>query len=307
MKKSILLVLTIFCFFSELFSQNLTVATYNIRNENQDDVTNGNGWKQRCPVITQLIRFHDFDIFGTQEVLYGQLNDMLAQLPGYGYIGVGRDDGQKAGEYSPVFFKTDKLQLLQSGHFWLSETNDKPGKGWDAACPRICTWGKFKVKGKGNVSFWFFNLHMDHIGVKARLESSKLVIQKIKAMCLNEPVILTGDFNVDQTSEGYKYLAGSGILRDSYEIADILYALNGTFNNFTPSLKTDSRIDHIFVNKNFHVARYGVLTDSYRTENEKSTEEIKSANFPKEVSLHQYMIRLPSDHYPVEVTLTFEH
>ena len=289
MKKFALLLLATLCLFSALHAQNLRVATYNIRCEIPDDSLKGNGWKLRCPVIAQLIRFHDFDIFGTQEVFQGQLNDMLNQLPGYDYTGVGRN-GLKDGEFSPIFYNKEKLQLLQSGNFWLSETDDKPSVGWDAAFPRICAWGRFKVKESGDC-FWFFNLHMDHIGVKARLESSVLVLKKIKALSIGEPFILTGDFNMDQTSDGYKLFSGSGILQDSYETAEIRYALNGTFNNFNPNLKTDSRIDHIFVSKGFRVVRYGVLTDSYRSE----------------VSLHQYVNKLPSDHYPVQVEVTFRH
>ncbi|MFA6335054.1 MAG: endonuclease/exonuclease/phosphatase family protein [Bacteroidales bacterium] len=304
MKKFTFLLLATLSLFSTLPAQNLTVATYNIRYENQDDVSKGNGWKQRCPVITQLIRFHDFDIFGAQEVLQGQLNDMLNQLPGYEYTGVGRNNGLRDGEFSPIFYNKEKLQLLQSGNFWLSETDDKPSVGWDAALPRICSWGKFKVIESGDC-FWFFNLHMDHIGVKARLESSALVLKKIKAMCNGELFILTGDFNMDQASDGYKLFSGSEILQDSYDVAGIRYALNGTFNNFNPNLKTDSRIDHIFISKGIHVIRYGVLTDTYRSEADSSSEEIKSANFPKEVSLHKYVARLPSDHYPVQAELSF--
>jgi len=306
MRKSIFLFFAFLCLFPALNAQLLTVASYNIRNQNQGDVDAGNGWQQRCPVITQLIRFHDFDIFGSQEVLNGQLNDMLSQLPECSYIGVGRDDGKTKGEYSPIFYKKDKLLLVKSGQFWLSQTDNRPSVGWDAALPRICTWGKFQIKESGRF-FWFLNLHMDHIGVKARLESSKLVVEKIKQLCQGEPVILTGDFNVDQTSDGYQFITSSGILRDSYETADVRYALNGTFNAFDANLKTDSRIDHIFVSKNFHAVRYGVLTDTYRGEvPDESAKDIQSGNFPKEVSLHKYSPRLPSDHFPVQVVLNFE-
>jgi len=305
MKKTIILFIASFFSVSALFAQTLTVATYNIRNENQGDVANGNGWKQRYPVITQLIRFNDFDIFGCQEVLNGQLKDMLNQMPEYNFIGVGRDDGLEKGEYSPIFYKKDKLLVLKSGNFWLAEITDKPNVGWDAALPRICSWGQFKIIKTGQ-SFWYFNLHMDHIGVKARLESSKLVLEKIRTMCGGKRVILTGDFNVDQTSDGYKLIVSSGLLMDSYETAMFRYALNGTFNGFDPNLKTDSRIDHIFISKDFCAVRYGVLTDTYRAEvGTESAKDIKSANFPKEVSLHQYVPRLPSDHFPVKVELLF--
>jgi endonuclease/exonuclease/phosphatase family metal-dependent hydrolase len=119
-------------------------------------------------------------------------------------------------------------------------------------------------------------------------------------MCAGEPVILTGDFNMDQTSDGYKILISSGILEDSYETAEICYALNGTFNDFNPNLKTNSRIDQIFVSKGFYVIRYGVLTDTYHSEFAGNPEENTSIHFSKEV-----VPRLPSDHYPVQVELKF--
>ena len=253
-------------------AQELTVATYNIRNANRGDAERGNGWERRGPWVCRLIEFHGFDIFGSQEVLDGQLHDMLAQLPDYDYIGVGRDDGKTQG---------------------------------DAALPRICTWGHF-LDLQTKRRFWFFNLHMDHIGVQAREESAKLVVAKIREMCKpKEFVILTGDFNVDQNNHIYTTFVSSGILADSYETAGRRYAPNGTFNNFNPSLKTDSRIDHIFVTPSVRVHDYGVLTDTYRTETAASGEEIKSGAFPKEVSLHSYEARTPSDHFPVVVRLEF--
>lgn len=270
-------------------AQTLNIASYNIRYENKSDSLNGNGWGQRLPVIAKLIQFHDFDIFGAQEVFYRQLNGMLSIMPEYGFIGVGRTDGEKSGECSPVFYKKEKFKLIQSGNFWLSETDGKPSIGWDAALPRICTWGKFQIKENG-VCFWYFNLHIDHIGVKARLESSKLVLEKIKTLAGSEPIILTGDFNTDQSSEGYKLISSSGILQDSYETAEVRYAANGTFNNFNPQQKTDIRIDHIFVSKDFRVMRYGILTDTYWTETGKGS----------------FVTRMPSDHFPVNVVVTLE-
>ena len=307
MKKIILNLLFVSLIFSTLSlnAQRLKVATYNIRYENPGDISNGNGWKERCPVICNLVQFHDFDIFGAQEVLHGQLEDMLNGLPGYNYLGVGRDDGKEEGEYAPIFYKKDKFDLLQSGHFWLSTITDRPNKGWDAVLPRICTWGKFHDK-KNGFSFWFFNLHMDHIGVEARKQSARLVLKTIKEKCGNDPVILTGDFNVDQHNESYALVNTSCILKDSYELTKIRYALNGTFNNFEPDLKTESRIDHIFVTTNFKVLRYGVLTDSYRSK-VKNGKKIKSVDFSKEVSLQQYQVRLPSDHYPVEIELDYSN
>lgn len=277
------------CGVSILNAQQLNVASYNVRNSNPNDAKAGNGWEQRCPVLTQLITFHDFDIFGAQEVKHNQLEDMLNALPQYSYIGVGRDDGKTKGEYAPIFYRKDKFKLLKSGNFWLSEDTSKPNKGWDAAYTRICTWGEFKdITGK--FRFWFFNLHMDHIGVVARRESAKLVISKIKEMCGKDPVILTGDFNVDQTSESYQVLHESGILSDSYEVTQLRYATNGTCAGWNPNTYTPNRIDHIFVTKNFIVEKYGVLTDTYRIKNE---------------ATGMYEARIPSDHFPVKAVLKY--
>ena len=304
-KQFILLAVALVCSVQCLFAQKqMNVATYNMRNDNnKDDALAGNGWKQRFPVIASLIQFHDFDIFGTQECLHHQLEDLKTVLPNYNYIGIGRDDGQQAGEYSAIFYKTDRFKLLKSGNFWLSETTDKPNKGWDAVLPRICSWGQFRDLQSG-LTFYFFNLHMDHVGKVARSESSKLILAKIKEMTAGQPVILTGDFNVDQTSDSYAVLENSGVLKDSYELAKIRYALNGTFNAFKTDSKTDSRIDHIFLTKDFAVSRYGILTDTYRSKREEPAKE-NSANFPKEVSLSKYVARVPSDHFPVMATITW--
>lgn len=289
---------------ASLQSQNLVVATYNIRYANKGDSINGNGWGQRYPIISQLIRFHDFDIFGTQEGKYHQLNDLKDSLPGYDYIGIGRDDGKQEGEFSAIFYKTKKFTLLKKGNFWLSNITDRPNKGWDAALPRICSWGEFKDNQTG-FTFYFFNLHMDHIGVEARAESAKLVLAKVKEFVGDKPAILTGDFNVDQTNKSYALINNSGLLRDAYDLAVFRYALNGTFNSFKSDSKTNSRIDHIFLTKQFAVKRYGILTDSYRTPDVDTTAS-NSANFPKEVNLSKYIAREPSDHFPVMVEIEYK-
>ncbi|MCW3787958.1 endonuclease/exonuclease/phosphatase family protein [Plebeiibacterium sediminum] len=303
--KQIIITLCI-CFsisLQSLFGEKLIVATYNVRNHNYNDSIMGNGWYRRCPLICDQIRFYDFEIFGAQEVLYDQLKDMLHQLPEYGYVGVGRDDGNKKGEFAPIFYKKKQFKLLSSGNFWLSDITYEPNRGWDAALPRICTWAKLKDL-KSGFSFFFFNLHMDHIGVDARKNSAKLVLNKIDEISDGLPVILTGDFNVDQHSPNYEILEGSKVLTDSYLEADVCYALNGTFNDFKTNTFTDSRIDHIFVSLDFKVERYGVLTDTYRSKlyNE---HELKSSNFPKEVSMQKYEARALSDHFPIMVILNY--
>lgn len=281
-----------------------TAASYNIRYANGGDSLRGDGWGRRCPVITQLIEYHDFDIFGTQEGLQVQLDDLQRALPQYTYIGVGRDDGHQAGEHSAIFYRTDLFEVVDSGDFWLSQTPDHPSIGWDACLPRICTWGHFRYRPTG-FEFLFFNLHMDHIGKQARVESAKLVKAKMEELGRSLPAILTGDFNVDQRHDSYRELTADGRLNDSYEHCDLRFAPNGTFNAFNPNGFTTSRIDHIFVSPSFEVKSYGVLTDTYRTtDNETLMNEVRDC--PTEIEIKEYQARTPSDHFPVKVELRIE-
>lgn len=283
---------------------DLTIGSYNIRYDNAGDQAKGNGWAQRLPVVSSLIQFIDYDVLGCQEVLVNQLEDLKKNLPEYGYVGVGRDDGKQAGEFAPIFYKKDKFIILDSGEFWMSQTPDKPSRGWDAALPRICTYVHLKEKKTGK-KLWYFNLHMDHVGVKAREESSKLVINKIKAMLKQDEVaVLTGDFNVDQNNPIYNILEESGIVRDSYNLAPFKFAWTGTFNAYDTNLFTESRIDHVFVTEHMNVKKYAVLTESYRASKEAS-QDIKKGDFPKELSFKDYEAKLPSDHFPIIVKASF--
>ena len=287
-------------------STYLQVASYNLRNANGGDSLRGNGWGQRYPVIADMVRYHNFDIFGTQECFIHQLKDMKQALPGYDYIGVGRDDGKEAGEHSAIFYRTDKFEVVEKGDFWMSETPDVPSKGWDAVLPRICTWGHFKCKDTG-FEFLFFNLHMDHIGKNARVQSAYLVQEKMKELGKekNLPAILTGDFNVDQTHRSYDAFVSTGVLKDSYEAAEFRFAPNGTFNSFNPNSFTESRIDHIFVSPVFKVKKYGVLTDTYRSI-VGAGEKQEARDCPAEIDIKEYQARTPSDHFPVKAELVFE-
>ncbi|MEO6636636.1 MAG: endonuclease/exonuclease/phosphatase family protein [Ginsengibacter sp.] len=259
-------------------AQQLTVATYNLRYANTWDT--GNLWVDRVPAVTSLIRFHDFDIFGTQEGLISQLNDISNALPQYARYGIGRDDGIDKGEHSAIFYKKDEFKLLSNGDFWLSETPDKPSLGWDATCcNRICSWVYLQHK-KGGKKFYFFNVHYDHQGVVARKESSKLILQKIKTIAGNSPVIFTGDFNGSHRSDWYLTIANSGFLTDTYSQVKFPYANNGSFNAFGANKHSTEVIDHIFTTTDFKIRKWGILTDTY---------------FGK----------FPSDHFPVLVDLSF--
>lgn len=278
------------------------VASYNLRQLNDGDTKAGNGWSRRCPVLGQLIRYHEFDIFGTQEGFKSQLEELKEELPGYDYIGVGREDGKDAGEHSAIFYRTDMFTLLDHGDFWISETPDKPGLGWDAACPRICSWGKFRHNDSGR-EFVMFNLHMDHVGKKARVEGAKLVRSRIDGFGKDCAAFVTGDFNVDQTSPSYRTITAGGDLKDSYEVAELRYALNGTFNSYQTDNYTESRIDHVFVTPDVKVLKYGVLTDTYRTP--ENSERVAAKDAPGEIEVSRYVARTPSDHFPVVVKVSF--
>lgn len=245
-------------------SARFNVATYNIRQLNADDDARGDSWQRRRQVVADLIRFHDFDIFGTQEGFRSQLDDLKSALPGYEFIGRGRDDGDKAGEHSAIFYRTDLFELVDHGDFWLSENPEVPGLGWDAVCVRICTWGHFRHRPTGR-EFLMFNLHMDHVGQVARRESARLIRDKISQLGDSLPAMLTGDFNVDQRSDAYRTVLECGLL-DSHDRAALVYETNGTFNDYRTDAFSDQRIDHIFVSPAVKVEKYGILTDTYRTD-----------------------------------------
>lgn len=278
-----------------VYAQPIYVGEFNIRNDNAKDAAAGDGWMVRCPVVCDILKVESFDIFGTQEVMHNQLEDMLSALPDYDYVGVGRNDGKTSGEYAAIFYKEDRIKCLSSGHFWLSETPEVAGsKGWDAKYPRICTWGQFKDKKTGR-KFWMFNLHMDHRGVEARKQSALLVMERIKTMCGKQPYILLGDFNVDQFNPIYPMMMGSGMFVDCFDAAAARFAPTGSMNYFKTDFKTDSRIDHVLISDDFDVLDYKVLTYSYWSEEKPSAEA---------QTTHKH--RLPSDHYPIGIHLNFK-
>ena len=283
-------------------AQQLVIGTYNVRLFVTSDEENGEIWATRCKVMCDQMNFEQPDAFGAQEVTHPQLVDMLAALDGYAVTGRARDDGKQQGEYSCIFYKKDRLQLLKEGTFWLSETPDKVSMGWDAACKRVCSWAKFRMK-KGAFTFYHFNLHMDHIGVVARREAAKLVMKRIRSIAQGAPVVLTGDFNVDQNDEVYKTFSEGGLLNDCYTAARLRFAENGTYIAFDPDAKTDSRIDHIFVSPRFKVDNYGVLTNGYWTPTAASDSLQATDNGPAELRVSSWRRHTPSDHYPVIVKL----
>jgi endonuclease/exonuclease/phosphatase family metal-dependent hydrolase len=278
MDKLLTVVLAVF-YCTSSFSQKITAATYNIRLQTPAD--SGNLWVNRAPMVAALIRFHDFDIFGTQEGFRNQLQDIERSLPGFEFYGAGRDDGREKGESSAIFYRKDRFKLLNKGDFWLSETPDQPSKGWDAkCCNRICSWVHLEDKLTGK-RFYYFNAHYDHEGEMARQESSKLILQRMQAICGTEAAVFSGDLNCAQQSIPYLILNNSGYVADSYTKTNHPYAANGTFNDFGKNTGSVEIIDHLFATNHFIVSKWGVISDSYYG-------------------------KYPSDHFPVTVELSFK-
>jgi endonuclease/exonuclease/phosphatase family metal-dependent hydrolase len=213
--------------------KTINAMSFNIRYDNPKD--NENAWPNRKEMVAATIRFHQTDIAGLQEALDHQVKDLEALLPEYGWFGVGRDDGRNKGEYAPVFFRKGRFTVVHWDTFWLSDTPDKPAKAWDAALPRIVTWGKIQDIWTGKI-FFFFNTHFDHVGETAREKSAKLLQKKIAEISEDFPVILTGDFNCTEKENPYKTLtSGNGqkpTLTDVYarsaSSGAVLFRKNGT-------------------------------------------------------------------------------
>ncbi|MDN4014633.1 endonuclease/exonuclease/phosphatase family protein [Chryseobacterium gambrini] len=259
------------------FSQNLKVMSFNIRLNVDSDKENS--WTNRKQDVADLLTYYHPDYFGVQEALPDQMKDIKNGLKNYDYVGVGRDDGKEKGEFSAIFYDTDRLQVLKSDTFWLSETPEKPSKGWDAALNRICTYAVFRDK-KSKKEFMALNLHFDHIGNIARVKSSELILKKIKEINpKNLPVTVSGDFNLTEDSEPIKIMSQN--MKDSFYHSETKhYGPKGTFTGFNVNEIPQDRIDYIFV-KGFKIKSHRHIND--RREN----------------------LLYPSDHFPVLVDLMF--
>jgi endonuclease/exonuclease/phosphatase family metal-dependent hydrolase len=242
---------------------DLNIMTFNIRYDNPED--GQNSWQYRKENAMKLIRFQEVDVLGMQEVLVNQLKDITGQLTEYNAVGVGREDGKEKGEFSPILYNKNKFTLIKSGYFWLSETPDKPSKGWDAACERIATWVQLKDKATGKKVF-VMNTHFDHIGQVARQESVNLIKTKTTQLSEGLPQIFMGDLNSDPKSSVVKSFLtadGSFAFLDSKDRASVVYGPNWTFHDFGKIPYAERPlIDYILVNKAVTVKKYGVLAET---------------------------------------------
>lgn len=260
------------------FSQDLKVMTYNIRLSLESDKENS--WDNRKGEALALMNYYHPDYFGVQEAVPQQMTDIKTSLKDYDYVGVGRDDGKNQGEYSAIFYDKTKLEVTKSGTFWLSETPEKPSKGWDAAYNRVCTYAFFKIKKTGK-QFLAMNLHFDHVGNVARVNSAKLILEKIKELNpKNLPLTLTGDFNLTDDSEPIKIISKS-LDNAFYHSKKPHYGSVGTFTAYDVNTIPKERIDYIFV-KGFDVLSNRTIND--RREN----------------------LLYPSDHFPILAEIKFK-
>ncbi len=241
----ILSVFILFTISSNIYSQPHSIISYNIRYDNNWDIENS--WKIRRNKISQILVQYSPSIIGIQEGLLNQVQYIDSSLIDYDYVGVGRDDGKKKGEFCAIYFDTTRYVLLKNSTFWLSETPDTISVGWDAALERICTYGLFKDRITKE-EFWVFNTHFDHIGVVAREKSSELILKRINKINRQSlPVILMGDFNSIPNSPPVKEIKTE--LSDALQISvEKLQGPRGTFNGFNEDLPIEKRIDYIFTN-----------------------------------------------------------
>ncbi|MCB0822347.1 MAG: endonuclease/exonuclease/phosphatase family protein [Bacteroidales bacterium] len=251
-----LFLIFIACFFAiaALFAQKeIVVISYNIWYDNPSNTENP--WSARKAGVIETLERINPDIFCVQEALINQVYDL--EFDRYKHIGVGRDDGKKAGEFSAVFYDTTRFEILKTNTFWLSENPDIVGKkGWDAVCVRIATWVHLKEIETGK-TFYVFNTHFDHIGDTARLESARLIKMEIQKIAKGEPVILCGDFNCKKGSKPYELITAENSttsLVDARQAPQI--SLTGPEYSFVGSDFTGKYgdiIDHIFVTSNIKI------------------------------------------------------
>jgi endonuclease/exonuclease/phosphatase family metal-dependent hydrolase len=258
---------------------SLRLMTYNIRLDLASD--GANAWPHRRAWVAAQVQWLRPDLFGLQEVTPAQKADLAADLSRYRFLGGGRDDGKEKGEASPIAFDPQKLELIDSGLFWLSPTPDVPSKGWDAAYNRVATWARLRVRASRQVVL-AVNTHWDHIGVVARQQSARQMLRWLEANSKRcQPVLLFGDFNSGLDSEPMRLLTGSALglkeARAASKTAPV--GPTGTFNGFKLDAPATGAIDHLLSGEGVEVERYLVLSQVIDG-------------------------RWPSDHFPVLIDVT---
>jgi endonuclease/exonuclease/phosphatase family metal-dependent hydrolase len=218
--------------------------TFNIRYGTADD--GSNSWKYRKEALFKQIANLGPDVTGLQEALEFQVQEICQALPEYGSVGIGRDDGQKAGEQCCILYRKSRFKVVESGTFWFSDRPEAVGSmGWGNTLPRICTWVELSEVQSCN-KMYVYNVHLDNMSAPSRMKSVELLARRVGDRESGRPFVITGDFNCRAQSPEMMSLMG----RTTQPIVDVLATARpeqkniGTYHAFTG--KTDSgRIDMI--------------------------------------------------------------
>lgn len=228
---------------------DVRAMTFNIRYANPGDGVDV--WENRRDWVAALLDSSGADVIGLQEVLHHQLEDILLRTERFGWVGVGRDDGKRAGEYSPILYDSSRFALISSGTRWLSETPDSTGsRGWDAALPRIATFVTLRDRSNGR-TWTVWNTHFDHRGEQARAKSAELI-----RTWMRDADLALGDFNVLPESDPWNRLVLGGLI-DAGRMAGMDSV--GTFRSFDPEAGISNRIDYVFLHPRHQLLDYRVL------------------------------------------------
>lgn len=239
-----------------LGAETLRVMTFNVRYPNPGD--GPDAWPQRRDLLVEVVRAQSPDVMGTQELFYEQGQYIVDKLPGYTWFGLSRR-GNHEDEHMGVFYRKDRLKLLDNGDFWLSQAPEKPGSSaWGMSLPRMATWGLFEMQGAGR-RFLFINTHLAHRDVDeaARQKSAQLLAFRVGLQDQDLPVVLTGDFNAPAGGPAYSILVPP--MRDARVQAGEKPGPEGTFHGFRGTVGP-ARIDWILYRAPWEVERVEAIT-----------------------------------------------
>lgn len=244
-------------------SETLRLATWNIQYRAKKP-----SWTDdRLPSVISLLEEYDFDVFGSQEPYITQIEDMMEEISDrYAWLGeCTGDPSSRKTHYNPIFYKKDRLEVLEHGTVPFSEVAGTIGYG--AMYARSCTWAKFKDRRTGNI-FFLFNSHFDHQGVEAREVSAEILVSAVRRIAAGYPAFLTGDFNSDEDTVPYKIILDSGFINDSMTAVDdpenAEYFSMSRYKPMETVKKTGKHIDHIFYTPNsVRIESWKLITDSY--------------------------------------------
>ena len=239
----------------------LRVMSYNIRCGSCENVDDPNHWSRRKSLVAQTIRSVQADLVGLQEAELFQIGDLIALLPEYDWMGVGRDDGAEQGEMNAVLVRRAALTISSHKTLWLSETPERVSRGWDAALNRTLSLLQLRSRSDGR-EFIFANTHLDHVGQVARRESARLIDATLQREAGGLPVVLTGDLNDRPGSLAHRLLTRA--LTDAAE-ASLTPPSGGdlTFNGFGSDLQAGNKIDYVMVDGLTQVLSHQVLSEQF--------------------------------------------